>query len=68
MAVAEILARNVGALRRQRGLSQEEVCRLAKLDRSYLWGIEKGTRNPSVDVVERLATVLGVKPHELLMP
>ena len=68
MTVREILARNVVALRGQRGLTQEEVCRLAKLDRSYLWGIERGTRNPSIEVVARLAAVLGVEPHQLLMP
>ena len=33
-----------------------------------LWGIEKGTRNPTIDVVARLAEVLGVEPHQLLMP
>jgi transcriptional regulator with XRE-family HTH domain len=68
MEVSEILARNVVALRRQRGLSQEEVCRLAKITRSYLWGIEKGTANPSVNVVARLAEVFGVEPYELLRP
>ena len=68
MDVRQILGRNVVALRRERGLTQEEVCRLAKLDRSYLWGIEKGTRNASIEVVARLAAVLGVEPHQLLMP
>jgi transcriptional regulator with XRE-family HTH domain len=68
MEARTILARNVVALRRARGLSQEELCRRAQLTRSYLWAIEKGTRNPSLDVIARLAEVLGVEPHELLTP
>ena len=68
MEIRDILAKNALALRRGRGLTQEEVCQEAKLDRSYLWGIEKGTRNPSIEVVARLAVVYGVEPYELLMP
>ena len=65
--IREILAKNATALRRERGLTQEEVCQQAKIDPSYLWGIEKGIRNPSIEVVARLAKVYGVKPYEMLM-
>ena len=67
MEIREILAKNALALRRERGLTQERVCEQAKLDRSYLWGIEKGIRNPSIEVIARLAEVYGVEPYELLM-
>lgn len=68
MPIRQIVSRNVAALRRERGLSREEVARQAKIDPSYLWGIEKGTRNPSIEVVGRLAEVFGVEPYELLRP
>ena len=68
MQIREILAKNALALRRQQGLTQEQVCREANLDRSYLWGIEKGIYNPSIEVVARLAKVYGVEPHEMLIP
>jgi transcriptional regulator with XRE-family HTH domain len=68
MEIREILAKNAIALRRERGLTQEQVCEQAKLDRSYLWGIEKGLRNPSIEVIARLADVYGVQPYELLIP
>ena len=68
MEICEILAKNAIALRRERGLTQEQVCEQAKLDRSYLWGIEKGLRNPSIEVIARLADVYGVQPYELLIP
>ena len=67
MEIREILAKNAIALRRERGLTQEQVCEQAKLDRSYLWGIEKGLRNPSIEVIARLAEVYEVEPYELLM-
>jgi transcriptional regulator with XRE-family HTH domain len=67
MEIREILAKNAIALRRERGLTQEQVCEQAKLDRSYLWGIEKSIRNPSIEVIARLAEVYGVEPYELLM-
>jgi transcriptional regulator with XRE-family HTH domain len=68
MEIREILAKNAIALRRERGLTQEQVCEQAKLDRSYLWGIEKGLRNPTIEVIARLADVYGVQPYELLIP
>ena len=67
MEIRKVLAKNALALRRERGLTQEQVCQTAKLDRSYLWGIEKGVNNPSIEVVARLAKVYGVEPYELLM-
>ena len=51
------------ALRRHRlakGLSQEEFADLCGLDRTYVSGIERGLRNPTVVVLERMAAVLGI--------
>ena len=51
------------ALRRHRlakGLSQEEFADLCELDRTYVSGIERGLRNPTVVVLERMAVVLGI--------
>ena len=51
------------ALRRYRlakGLSQEEFADLCGLDRTYVSGIERGLRNPTVVVLERMADVLGI--------
>jgi transcriptional regulator with XRE-family HTH domain len=68
MKIRKILGKNALALRRERGLTQEQVCDQAKLDRSYLWGIEKGIHNPTIEVVGRLAKVYGVEPYESLIP
>jgi transcriptional regulator with XRE-family HTH domain len=66
MGLVQILGRNVRHARRLRGLSQEELAAEADMKRSYLSDLERGTRNPTVRAVERLAVVLGVDPSELL--
>jgi transcriptional regulator with XRE-family HTH domain len=40
-------------------LSQEELADRASLDRTYVSGIERGKRNPTLDVLQRLSTALG---------
>jgi transcriptional regulator with XRE-family HTH domain len=48
-------------------VTQEELAKRAKVSRSYLAGIEVGHRkNPSLDVLKRLAKALGVPLAELL--
>jgi len=66
MQLRRVVARNVRAFREQRGLSQEEVADRARVHTTYLSGIENGRRNPTVDVLERLAAALSVRPSELL--
>ena len=53
-------------LRTERGLSQEELAWSAGMKRSYLSDMERGTRNPTVRALSRLADALGVDPAELL--
>lgn len=52
-------------LRKQKGLSQEKLANLAEIDRTYLPTIEKGERNVSIEVVEKLAIALDVKIKDL---
>lgn len=66
MDVRVRVGRNLRRYRRARGVSQEELADLCELDRTYVSGIERGLRNPTVVVLERLANVLGVAPGLLL--
>lgn len=50
------------------GLSQEALAHHAGLDRAFVGTLERGTRNISVDNIERLAVVVGIPAHELLDP
>jgi len=56
-----LIAWNVRALRVARGLSQEALAADAGVDRAYLGGLEREQENPTVDVLERLATTLDVE-------
>lgn len=60
------LGANVKRLREAKGLSQEELAHQADMHRTYLSGIERGRRNPTVTVLERLAKPLGVSAGELV--
>jgi len=51
-------------LRLKNGLSQEKLANLAEIDRTYLPGIEKGERNVSLSIIEKLAIALGIKITE----
>ena len=57
---------NVQQIRRARGWSQEELAFQSGLHRTYISGIERGTRNPTVTVLKELADALGVPPGDLL--
>ena len=64
--IIKIVAQNVRAAREKAELSQEDLAYQADVDRSYLWGIERGTRNPSVLVIAKLAGALGLTSADLL--
>lgn len=66
MDVRQRLSQNLQQLRRERELSQEDLAHLARMHQTYLSGIESAKRNPSVLVLERLATALGVDISDLL--
>ena len=58
MDVRERLGANVKRLREAAGLSQEQLAFEADMHRTYISGIERGRRNPTVLIVERLAAAL----------
>jgi transcriptional regulator with XRE-family HTH domain len=66
MTLRRILARNLKRLRRERGLSQEELADLAGLNRNYVGMIERQENAASVDTVEALAEALEIKAAQLL--
>lgn len=60
------LASNLQKFRRAKGLSQEAFADEAGIHRTYISDIERGARNPTIEVVDRLARALGVKMGDLL--
>ena len=69
MAWVEIrqrLARNLRRFRDAKGWSQEKFAFEANIHRTYVSDIERGSRNPTIMVLEKLAAPLGVTASELL--
>lgn len=66
MEIREVLALNLRRLRQARGLSQEELAHRADIDRTYISSLERSVYAASIDVVDRIARVLGVEAAELL--
>lgn len=58
--------RRVREARRRKGWSQERLAEECGLHRTYVGGIERGERNPSLVNIVRLAETLGVSPGTLL--
>lgn len=68
MDMRELVGRNFARLRRQKGLTQEQVAEMSGISQQYLSGLENGRRNPTVITLHDLAKALGVKPVDLLVP
>jgi transcriptional regulator with XRE-family HTH domain len=59
------LGRVLAEVRRERGLSQEELGHRTGVHRNYIGGIERGERSPSVETIAVLADELEVSLGEL---
>lgn len=66
MDVRHRLAANMKRLRKERGWSQETLADEAGLDRTYVSGIERVVRNPTVSVLERIGFALDCRLGDLL--
>lgn len=60
------LAHNLRRLRVEQGLSQEALAFAAEVDRTYVSGIERGLRNPTLDILDSFAAALGVSADLLI--
>jgi DNA-binding XRE family transcriptional regulator len=66
MDVRQRLAVNLKRLRKERGWSQEALAAESGLDRTYISGIERRVKNPTITVVERVAKALSCSLGSLL--
>jgi transcriptional regulator with XRE-family HTH domain len=68
MDIRRRLGLNVQRLRRDKGWSQEDLAFESGLHRTYISGIERGIRNPTVTIIDTLAITLDVAAGDLLNP
>jgi len=66
MDVRRRVGLNVKNFRRERRLSQEGLAFECGLHRTYISGVERGIRNPTVMVLEKIAEALKVSASRLL--
>jgi len=66
--IRKIVGGNVRRARIAVGLSQEALADSAEIDRTYVSGVERGLRNPSITIIAKLAKALSTTPPMLLTP
>lgn len=68
-ALIHLFAANLRHFRKTRMvMTQEQFAAHCDFDRTYISGLERRTRNPSIKTLQKLAKFLGIEPHELIMP
>jgi transcriptional regulator with XRE-family HTH domain len=63
--IRAVLAKNMRRLRMAKGLSQDALAADADQHQGLISEIENGRANPGIDTLGKIATALGVHPHEL---
>jgi len=66
LGLNQVVASNLRRLRKELGISQEELAEKCGLHRTYIGAIERSERNITLQTLEKLAESLGVSPHDLL--
>ena len=64
MDIKKRLGENLRRLRKLQNLSQEKLALKAEIDRTYLPSIEKGERNVSIEILDKLARALNIDISE----
>jgi len=53
-------------IRLKKKMSQGDIARKLGVHRSYISGLERGKRNPSLLTIKKMAKAIGVEPKDLL--
>ena len=65
MTINKQLGARIRYLRQQKNMTIEDLALEAEINRNYLCDLERGTRNPTVVVLNKIATALGIALSEL---
>lgn len=66
MDICVLFGEKIKQLRMKNGWSQEDLADFSGLHRTYISGIERGLRNPTLCILERLAQCFNLTISELL--
>lgn len=62
-----ILGKNIRYIRESKGLSQKDLASLAGFTPAYLGYLERGQKNPSVDLIQKIASALDIEAYRLFL-
>ena len=68
MDMRRLVGQNFARLRREKGLTQEDVEARSGFSQQYISGLEQGKRNPTIVTLYELAQAIGVSHVDLLAP
>lgn len=68
MDMRKLVGQNFARLRREKGLTQEDVEARSGFSQQYLSGLERGQRNPTIITLYELSQALGVSHIALVEP
>lgn len=67
MDVKRAVGKRIKIVRQRNGLTQDQLAEQVGLSPKYISGIERGVENPTMDILIRLAKMLGVEPYDLFL-
>ena len=67
MKELKVIGKNVVRLRKMRKMTQEDLCGIAQIDRSYLSEVENGKMNVTIKSLVTIAEVLGCELKDLIL-
>jgi transcriptional regulator with XRE-family HTH domain len=60
-----IVGRNLRRIRKEKGISIERLSLLSSVNKNYISDLERGDRNPTISVLDRIAYALKIDIKEL---
>lgn len=67
MSIQVLFGKNVRLAREKKGWSQDRLSEESGLHRTYISGIERGVRNPTIEIVQQIAMALDVDVPDLFI-
>lgn len=65
MNIQRVFGINVRSYREAKGWSQDKLSEMSGLHRTYISGIERGVRNPTIEIAHKIAVALEIKVSRL---
>lgn len=63
--IKQKIGKRIAELRKEAGLTQEQLAIKTNLDRTFIGYLKKGNRSPSVETANKIARALGVKINDI---